>query len=170
MNTYLTLDGDVLDLSTLSKVEAEFFDDLTTQYRRGADWRAFSNRAFSLENPLLADGVRRTPQTVTHPLYQALSDMVSRLQITQGAARPADGDDLDRDPFADEGVTVTEAARERGITRPAVYKAVDRGDLVAEPGPPVRVSRNSLDRWEVNESRQSARKARSEPIVNARTQ
>ena len=82
----------------------------------------------------------------------------ARLGIAQG--RLGATGDWQADPLADAWLSPTEAAREKGVTRTALHKAIARGDVVARPASPggtwLRVSRNSVSHWTPNRQRQAA--------------
>lgn len=67
---------------------------------------------------------------------------------------------------ADEWIGVMEAAARKSVTRRALYRAVQRGEVIAAPirpdgqRRPLRVSARSLDRWTPNPVRKAAGHAR----------
>lgn len=102
MLTYTTLDGQSLDLSGLSPVEREHFDRCYIAYRADLSWAAFGELVTGNANPAVrAAGGWVTPAVGAHPLYQAIRDLEDRLGIRQGEIGAEEGDDLDRDPVAD---------------------------------------------------------------------
>jgi hypothetical protein len=160
MLTYATLDGDILDLESLSPREREHFDRALLAYRSGMNWSAFMNEMVDGKaNPLIDPGRRVTRRTLESPLYRALLDLGNRLGIQQGKFKPAEGDDLGTEPTEDREVPVAEAATRAGVSLKAVYLAIERGDLIATKDRPARVSRRSLDRWTPNVVRQRAGQA-----------
>lgn len=160
--TYTTLDNDVLNVSTLTDAEAAFLDRCFAAFRARMEWGAFANLVSGPENPSLEPGVRITRTTLENPLYRAVRDLEDRLGILQGDLAAAPGDDPQRDPTADEFISIAVAAASKHVTIKAVHKAINRGDLVVDVSQrPARVSRNSLDHWCVNQLQQEAgRKAR----------
>lgn len=161
MLTYETLDHVVLNLSQLSKAELAFFRQRYSAYEAlRADpspvrFIEFTNQIHGPGNPVLAPGARITAAVMAHPLYQALRDLEDRAGIATGELAPEPGDDIDADPLADDYLPVAEVARMQGVQQKSVYKAIERGELVAA-GRPSRVSRRSLDRWTVDEARKRA--------------
>lgn len=161
--TYTTLDGRVLDLSSLSEVERAYFARCLTAYRAGVPWAELCRLIETPENPLLVatDGWI-TRAVWDHPLFRAVRDLSDRLGLQQGKIGPEPGDDPRRDPLADEWIPAAEAARRKGVTLPGLHKAIKRGRVLATLAPVggVRwfVSANSLDQWRPNPVRQAARR------------
>jgi hypothetical protein len=160
MLTYTTLDGEVLDVQRLGQAEERFFERCLALYRDRGDWVTLANLVAGDENPLVAPGHRITRAVMDHPLWRAVRDLEDRLGIIHGEVGSEPGDMPDRDPVIDEFVPVAQVAEERNVSIRAVYKAIDRGDVIATHDRPTRVSRNSLGHWEVVEVRQAAGKAR----------
>lgn len=160
--TYTTLDGEVLDLTGLDDAERAFIESMIADYRGGADWGAFARRASGDENPALEPGARVTRAVLNNPLFRAVDDMEGRLAIAQGILRPGAHDDPSLEPFEDDWVSVYAAAADLGITAKAAYKAIDRGDLVANKDRPARVSRRSVDRYQVSQRHVTAGQQRGE--------
>lgn len=156
MWTYTTLDGDVLPLELDSEREG-FWNAYLDAYRAGESWAALSDRLHRA-SPLLDAGARVSAAVMADPLYRAARDLADQAGIQQGDLAFEEG--ADTDPLADEFVPIADVAAERRVTVGAVHKAIARGTLVATAGRPALVSRNSLARWEVNETRQRAGKAR----------
>ncbi len=101
MRSYVTLDGQVIDLTPLDEVEQAFLARCVAAYRADVDWLALGALADGQENPL----VRATDGWITravweHPLYQAVRDLEYRLAIKQGEMAAGPNDDASRDPFA----------------------------------------------------------------------
>ncbi len=163
MSIYVTLDGEVLDLSRLTVSEAEFFDLCYGTWRENNTGRyaRLQSLIFGDDNPILKAGRRVTRETFEHPLFQAVTDLEARAGVLEGKLLPDREDERPGDdPLAEEFVSIAEAARIKGITVPAVHAAIRRGDLVALANRPLKVSVTSLGHWEVDAGRQrSARKA-----------
>ncbi|MEX0781831.1 MAG: hypothetical protein WD557_04210 [Dehalococcoidia bacterium] len=163
MNTYTTLDGDVLDLKGLLDPHREFLDRAYRSYQVGMDWSEFANAYTNgAENPVLEPGRRVTRAVAETPLYRALRDLEDRVGIASGRLRPSPADAIERDPFDDALIPIAEAAKQKGVTVQAVHKAIERQSIVATRERPACVSQNSLDRWSVNETRRRAGKAAGE--------
>ena len=165
MQTYITLDGRILDLTGLTPDERAYLERCVTAYRAGTPWIAFGRLVDGSENPLLRSTHGRvTRQVWQHPLFQAVSDLEHRLGLAQGEVAPGPDDQPDTDPLADEWITAGEAARRKGVTLAGLHRAIDRGDLLARPLRPGgtwrMVSVASLDHWVPNPVRQAARRGR----------
>jgi hypothetical protein len=163
VQTYTTLDGDVLDLSGLGEDEQSFFARCYVSYRNGQPWESFMKLVRGTANPTIrASGGVLTRTTWNHPLFRAVRDLEDRLGIAQGHIAAAPGDDVVGDPVADEWIPSVAAARLKGVSLPGLHGAVRRGDVVArraEHGRPrMLVSANSLERWQPNVVRQAARR------------
>ncbi|MEX0781037.1 MAG: hypothetical protein WD557_00185 [Dehalococcoidia bacterium] len=157
MRTYLTLGGQVLDLTNLAVEELAYLDECLTAYHSGESFEDFSrDRTFSARNPALAPHARVNAQNVDHPLLRAVFDLEARLGIRDGVFGLAPGHDASTDPMTDTALAVTAAANEKGVTRETVYNAIERGELVATAERPVKVSANSLRGWQPAASRQRA--------------
>ncbi|MGH2609147.1 MAG: hypothetical protein ACRDHF_08655, partial [Tepidiformaceae bacterium] len=113
-------------------------------------------RTFSPFNPALAPHARVNAQNIDHPLLRAVFDLEARLGVRDGVFALAPGHDASTDPTADTALAVTTAANEKGVTRETVYNAIERGELVATSERPLRVSGNSLRRWQPSAGRQRA--------------
>ncbi|MGH2354983.1 MAG: hypothetical protein ACRDI2_22175 [Chloroflexota bacterium] len=164
MYTYRTLDGRVLDLTGLDEEQRAYFERCYTAYLRGTDFLKFSELVDRKEhNPLLrpTDGWI-TREIYAHPLFQAVRDLEFRLEIQQDVISPDPGDDLGRDPVADEWIPAVEAAQRKGVSLPGLHKAIRRGDVIARQADPARswlvVSANSLATWSPNPRRQAAQR------------
>lgn len=161
METYATLDGDVLDLTRLNDAERKFLERCHRAYRDGMAWDVFTLLYHSKDNPVVAAHGGRVNQAVwNHPLFQAVRDLGDRLGIRQGEVGAEPGDDVDRDPFADEWIPTAEAVRRKGVSRMGLHGAITRGDVVAKRLSTRRsvVSARSLERWQPDPARQAARK------------
>ena len=167
MLTYKTLDGEVLDLQGLGQSEERFLEGCLVLYRERGDWTALCNLIGGDENPLVGPGRRITRAVMDHPLWRAVRDLEDRLGIIHGEVGAELGDSPESDPLADEFLSIARVAEERSVSVRAVYKAIDRGDLIATRSRPARVSRNSLGHWDVVEVRQAAGKARGTIVTFA---
>ena len=161
-NVYVTLDGEVIDLSRLTAEEAAFFGRCYDVWKANETngYAALQALIFGSANPVLEPGCRVTRSVAGNPLFQAVQDLEARVGVMQGNLLPDRDDERPADdPLAEEFVSVAEAARLKGITVPAVHAAINRGDLVAIANRPIKVSVTSLRGWEVDLGRQrSARK------------
>ena len=101
--SYVTLGGQVLDLTSLNQQEQEYLARCLDAYRQGVDWLALAALADGKENPLVrATGGWITRAVWEHPLYRAVRDLEARLAIRQGELAADPGDEPNRDPLAAE--------------------------------------------------------------------
>jgi hypothetical protein len=147
----------------LTDEEAAYFERSHAAYVANMDWAEFSNLVAGSANPLVRDAGGRVTQSVWHhPLYQAVRDLEDRLGIRQGCVQAEAGDDVERDPLADEWISVSRAAEMKGVTATGLHKAIDRGDVIARPARPngswLVVSVRSLSGWTPDPVRQAARR------------
>jgi hypothetical protein len=120
METYRTLDGEVLDLSRLDAAERAFFARCYAAWREGIDWTTLARLVEGDENPLLrATAGVITRQVYRHPLFQAVHDLEHRLGITQGKIAPEPGDDANADPVSRSGASGTAPVGELAVQRSA---------------------------------------------------
>jgi len=104
MQTYITLEGDVLDLTSLSEAEQAFLQRCYAEYRGGLAWTPFNRLIEGAQNPLMrSTGGWVTAAAWEHPLYRVLQDLADRVGIARGEFRPRADDDLNGDPFDEPG-------------------------------------------------------------------
>lgn len=154
VRTYTTANGEVLDLGQMTADEERYFARALAAYRAEAPWAEFAQLTQGAENPALDQG-RMTQASFENAMFQAIFDMETRLMVRQGRLRPSPGWDVERDPFADEEISIVEAAREKGVARQTLYTAIATGDLVGTRERPARVSRNSLASWRPQRARRA---------------
>lgn len=157
--TYLTLDGDLLDLTGLSSELSAHFKRAHDAWLKNLRWDEFVNN-IQASNPLLEPGKRVSRAVFEHPLYRATVDLGDRLGIAQGELRADDANISAVDPLADEWISIAEAASERDVTQQAIRLAITRGDLIASASRPQKVSARSLQAWHPSVTRQRAGRAR----------
>ena len=151
--TYTRVDGRVLDISKLADSERAYFDKAAVMFLEDAAWAEFCQLTYASANPAIEQG-RATARTVESPLFLALLDMEWRLGVGQGCLTWTEA--LTDDPFADQWISVSDAADAAGVTRAAVYQAAARGILISGDARPTVISANSLKGWSVNGVRQRA--------------
>jgi hypothetical protein len=167
--TYTTLDGEVLDLSSLTTEERAHFERCYAGYRSGnVGWGAFTNLVSGPENPLLRPSDGRVTRAVWRsPLFTALRDLEDRVGLRTGELAPDREDEalLARDPVADSWLPAPQAAGRKGVTLSGLHQAIRRGEVIAGPATPggsrLVVSENSLERWTPVAIRQTAGRARA---------
>ena len=162
MQTFRTLDGEVLDLRDLGGETLTHLRRCYDAWRSGATAQEIVDLTRTTENPLLrpTGGVMTRP-TWEHPGFRAMHDLETRAYMREGKLRNDEGIDPNADPLDDAWVPSMEAVREKGVTLPGLHGAIERGALIAQTIDDdgrrrVLVSRNSLDAWEPNATRQAA--------------
>ncbi len=163
--TYVTIDGELLDLTRLSEPERGFFDRCYEAWRSGmASWVDMGRLVGGGENPLIRPAGRVTRDIWNHPLYRAAADLEARVGLREERLRPEPGQDWMSDPIADEWLSARAAASAKGVALSTIHGAIERGLLVAAPRKPggawLGVSRRSLNRWQPMEVRQMAARRR----------
>lgn len=120
------LNGQIVDLSRLSRPDIQFLLDLMRRALEDEDY-------FVLERCVCGPGAyplkgspRVTREIHGRPLFRVAEDIVDRAGIRQGVLAPDPGDE--RAP-TEEIVSVTDAAKALGITRSAVVKAAHAGRI-----------------------------------------
>lgn len=166
LETYTKLDGTVINLMDMPEEHKAFLQRCLEKYRAGASSQELAELVWSLENPVLQPRPDNHPtrglvtrEAYYTPLFQAVRDLLFRAEIRERLVEPEPGDLVDRDPVSDEWVPTTEAARELGISLPAVHKAIDTGRLIAKPakegGKHKVVSRNSIRSYHIDVTRRA---------------
>jgi excisionase family DNA binding protein len=128
----LLLDGRSVDLGGLDARRRAFLADLEKMRRQGVSYFEIYRAALGPGSPALEGRARVDRKLAGSPLYLAAQDISTRAGIEQGlilapehagarAEAPADG----------SMISVTQAAALIGITRAAVYKAIERNALRA---------------------------------------
>jgi hypothetical protein len=165
--SYLTLEGQVVDLGGLNQEERAFFVRCYAACRRASmDWSDFANLVAGNENPLVrAAGGRITRAVWDHPLFQAVRDLEDRYGIAQGRLASEPEYDLDRDPIEDSWIPSVEAAERKGVSLAGLHLAIKRGAVIAHAAKPggtrLVVSVNSLERWKPSAAYQAAGRRRA---------
>ena len=160
--TYLTIDGELIDLSDLRPLERAYFEEMVEHWHARIPFAKFADMVVGPPNPILARGHRVTHEVAAHPLYKAVRDLEGRLGVILGELRSEPRDlPADIDPTIDTWLPVSEAAAQRGVSVQSVRLALERGDLIGSSGRPRMVSGRSLARWEVNRTRQRAGRQKS---------
>lgn len=128
--TYRLLDARTIDLQGLTARERQFLADLQKMARAKISYFEIERMALGPGSPAL-DGRNRIDERIAAtPLYLASEDIATRAGIDQGlvlapeheakrAAAPSDG----------SMISVVQAADLIGISRTAVYKAIEKGTL-----------------------------------------
>ena len=81
---YVTLAGERIDLSALSREDQEFMEKAATASRSGESYPDFVNRVHAPGSPALAGGDWVTQEVLASPLYRVCADLADRLGVAQG--------------------------------------------------------------------------------------
>lgn len=100
MESYRTIRGEVVDLTTLAPQEAAFLGRAIDLYRSSPDSREFTRFIYDSGNPLLQPPKRFPDSVMWHPMIKALLDLEYRLGLAQGLIRADPADEVTSDPFA----------------------------------------------------------------------
>jgi hypothetical protein len=104
MVSYLTLDGEVINLDGLTPEERSFLERCRSAYEAGMDWLDFSLLAQGNENPVVRAQGQVTDSVAGHPLYRAVWDLEMRLGIRQGEVAADAAEERAPEPFLEEAV------------------------------------------------------------------
>lgn len=80
---YKTINGEVIDLSSLSDAEQRIYEEAKRYVEEGAEWTEFANFWIKKAQELKA--------SVDSPIYKLLQDIESRIGVCQGFTRLDDG-------------------------------------------------------------------------------
>lgn len=132
MKTYTLLNGKTLDLSDLSPSERPFLRDLQRMAEQDISYFEIARTAIGPGSPALRGRQTIDRRTAATPLYLAAEDMATRAGIQQGLILAPEFEHL-RAEFPTDGshISAAQAANLIGISRAAVYKAIDARRLEA---------------------------------------
>jgi hypothetical protein len=126
------LSGRPIDLSALDARQRAFLADLDKMARQGVSYFEIYRSALGPGSPALQGRGRVDRKLAESPLYLAAQDIATRAGITQGLIlAPQYEHERSRAPLDGSMISVTQAAALIGITRAAVYKAIERKALTA---------------------------------------
>jgi len=128
------LDGRSLDLGALEARQRAFLADLDKMARQGVSYFEIYRTALGPGSPALQGRGRVDRRLAESPLYLAAQDIATRAGIAQGlilAPRHERERERSKAPTDGSMISVTQAAVLIGITRAAVYKAIERKALAA---------------------------------------
>ena len=132
MKTYKLLDGTTLDLRDLDPREQSFLRDLKKMARQDVSYFEIYRTAVGPGSLALQGRNRIDQRIVQSPLYLAARDIATRAGIEQGLVLAPEHSQARASASADASmISVAQAAEVIGISRAAVYKAIDRGTLKA---------------------------------------
>jgi excisionase family DNA binding protein len=129
---YQLLDGNELDLSELEVSEQEFLKSLKKLGRSGVSYFEVYRVALGPGSLALQGKNRVDQELVVSPLYLAARDIATRIGIEQGLILAPEHQTARAEaPKNASMMSVTQASALLGMTRAAVYKAIERGDIKA---------------------------------------
>lgn len=132
MKTYTVLNGKTLELSGLSPAESAFLRDLRRMVEQDISYFEIARTAVGPGSPALRGRQTIDRRTAAQPLYLAAEDIATRAGIQQGLILAPEFEHL-RAQFPTDGshISAAQAAEFIGISRAAVYKAINAGTLQA---------------------------------------
>jgi hypothetical protein len=126
------VDGRSLDLGALDARQRAFLADLDKMARQGVSYFEIYRTALGPGSPALQGRGRVDRRLAESPLYLAAHDIATRAGIDQGLIlAPRYERERSKAPTDGSMISVTQAAALIGITRAAVYKAIERRALAA---------------------------------------
>lgn len=131
-NTYRLLDGRTVDLRGLTARERAFLVDLQKMVRADISYFEIERVAVGPGSPALGGRNRVDERIAETPLYLAAEDIATRAGIEQGLVLAPEYE-AERATTPSDGsmISVVQAADLIGISRTAVYKAIEKGTLRA---------------------------------------
>ena len=126
------VDGRSLELGTLDARQRAFLADLEKMSRQGVSYFEIYRAALGPGSLPLQGRTRVDRRLAESPLYLAAQDIAMRAGIAQGLIlAPEHEDERPNAPADGSMISVTQAAALIGITRAAVYKAIEKRALPA---------------------------------------
>jgi len=126
------LDGHPVDLGTLDARQRAFLIDLEKLGRQGVSYFEIYRVALGPGSLALQGRTRVDRKLAGSPLYLAAQDIATRAGIEQGLIlAPEHERERPKAPTDSSMISVTQAAALIGITRAAVYKAIENKALPA---------------------------------------
>jgi excisionase family DNA binding protein len=129
---HVLLDGRVLDLGELDGRQRAFLADLDKMERQGVSYFEIYRAALGPGSPALQGRSRVDRKLAEAALYRTAQDIATRAGIAQGLILAPDHEaERMKAPTDSSMISVTQAAALIGITRAAVYKAIEKKTLPA---------------------------------------
>ena len=126
------LDGQSIALRAFDARQLAFLADLDKMARQSVSYFEVYRAALGPGSPALQGRGRVDRKLAASPLYLAARDIATRAGIAQGLIlAPEYEHDRSRAPTDGSMISVTQAAALIGITRAAVYKAIEKKALAA---------------------------------------
>lgn len=130
MKSHRLLDGRRVDLRDLRAHEQAFLTDLQRMARQGVSYFEVYRAAVGPGSPALQGRNRIDRRMVESPRYLVARDIATRVGIKQGLVlAPEHEDKRTAAPGDASMISVAQASDLIGITRAAIYKAIDKGAL-----------------------------------------
>lgn len=130
--TYRLLDGRTVDLRGLTARERAFLTDLRKMVRADISYFEIERVALGPGSPALGGRNRVDERIVEMPIYLAAEDIATRAGIEQGLLLAPEHEPKREDvPPERSMISVIQAAQLIGVSRTAIYKAIERGTLRA---------------------------------------
>ncbi len=154
---YGLLDGARVSLGALPRADLAFLLDLQRRAMEDEDYFDLERSVCGPDAYPLKGSPRVTTEIHRTPLFRVAEDIAYRVGIRQGVLAPNDDDEL----VPIEGImSVTEAAKDLGISRSAVVKATRAGRLKGKKiGRTWALLRRSVESYVVAKHRVDAGKA-----------
>ncbi len=151
---YTLLDGRHVNLGALDPRERAFIADLEKMVRQGINYFEIYRAAVGPGSVALGGRNRIDRQTAERPLYLVAVDLATRGGIKQGLIlAPEHEDERAEAPMDGSMISVAQAADLIGISRAAVYKAIEKGGLrVQRIGNVTVVDRESATEYKTRRS------------------
>ncbi len=131
-NTYRLLEGRTIDLRGLTARQRAFLVDLQKMAREEISYFEIERLALGPGSPALGGRNRLDERIAATPLYLAAEDIATRAGIEQQLVlAPEHAAKLATAPSDGSMMSVVQAADLIGISRTAVYKAIEKGALGA---------------------------------------
>jgi len=132
MKAHTLLNGQVLDLRELASAERRLLRDLQRMAQNDISYFEIARTAIGPGSPALRGRQTIDRRTAASPLYLAAEDIATRAGINQGLILAPEFEHRRREfPTDGSHISAAQAADLIGISRAAIYKAIDAGKLEA---------------------------------------
>jgi excisionase family DNA binding protein len=132
MRSHDLLSGQAVDLRELDDRGLAFVRDLERMARQGVSYFEVYRAAVGPGAPALAGRTRIDRRIVESPLYLVARDIATRVGVKQGLVlAPEHEGERAKAPADSSMMSVAQAAELIGISRAAVYKAIEKGAIKA---------------------------------------
>lgn len=129
---HVLVDGRAIELHELDARQRAFLADLEKMRRQGVSYFEIYRAALGPGSPALQGRTRVDRKLAASPIYLAAQDIATRAGIEQGLIlAPEHEPERAKAPTDASMISVAQAAALIGITRAAVYKAIEKGALAA---------------------------------------